>query len=102
MRIDIVVPCYNEEAALPESARRLLDLLGAMQASGQVAAGSRVLFVDDGSRDDTWRLIRTLAAADERVGGVRLSRNRGHQYRCGPAGRHPRHAGDDWPLPRGL
>ncbi len=79
MRIDIVVPCYNEEAALPESARRLLDLLSEMQAAGQVAPGSRVLFVDDGSGDGTWRLIRTLAAADDRVAGVRLSRNRGHQ-----------------------
>jgi glycosyltransferase involved in cell wall biosynthesis len=79
MRLDIVVPCYNEEAVLPDSARRLLEVLGAMAADGAIAADSRVLFVDDGSRDGTWRLIRTLAAADARVAGIRLSRNRGHQ-----------------------
>ncbi len=79
MRIDIVVPCYNEEAALPESARQLLQLLTAMQTSGHAAAGSRLLLVDDGSGDGTWRLICALAAADERVAGIRLSRNRGHQ-----------------------
>ncbi|MBM4195874.1 MAG: glycosyltransferase family 2 protein [Gammaproteobacteria bacterium] len=79
MRIDIVVPCYNEEAVLPDSARRLIDLLSSMTAAGQVAGGSRILFVDDGSCDDTWRLIRTLAAADPRVAGIRLSRNMGHQ-----------------------
>jgi glycosyltransferase involved in cell wall biosynthesis len=79
MKLDIVVPCYNEEAVLPDSARRLLDLLGRLAAEGRIDAGSRVLFVDDGSRDDTWRLVRTLAAADARVAGIRLSRNRGHQ-----------------------
>ena len=79
MRIDIVVPCYNEEQVLPGTARSLLDLLGSLTGAGTISAPSRVLFVDDGSTDGTWRLIRTLAAADPRVAGIKLSRNRGHQ-----------------------
>ena len=79
MQIDIVVPCYNEEPVLAATARSLLDLLGSLSAAGKISGSSRVLFVDDGSTDGTWRLIRTFAAADKRVSGIKLSRNRGHQ-----------------------
>jgi glycosyltransferase involved in cell wall biosynthesis len=79
MRIDLVVPCYNEEQVLPQTAQRLLELLSAMAAQGLAADGSRILFVDDGSRDATWGLIGSLAARDARVAGIKLSRNRGHQ-----------------------
>lgn len=79
MRIDIVVPCYNEEQVLPGTARSLLDLLGSLTGAGKISGSSRVVFVDDGSADATWRLIRTLAAADPRIAGIKLSRNRGHQ-----------------------
>ena len=78
-RVGIVVPCYNEEEVLPETARRLTELLQEMLAGGAVAAGSQVVFVDDGSSDRTWVLIEALAGADARVGGIKLSRNRGHQ-----------------------
>ena len=78
--LTVVVPCYNEEAVLPETSRRLGDLLARFEAEGRVAAGSHVCFVDDGSKDGTWLLIEGLAAAGpERFGGLRLSRNRGHQ-----------------------
>ena len=76
--LDVVVPCYNEEEVLPETARQLGALLDALLAAGSITAG-RVLFVDDGSRDATWALIEALNAADPRLGGVKLSRNRGHQ-----------------------
>ena len=78
-RLGIVVPCYNEEAVLPETARRLIQLLQQMLADGAAAAGSQVVFVDDGSSDRTWPMIEEMAANDARVGGIKLSRNRGHQ-----------------------
>jgi glycosyltransferase involved in cell wall biosynthesis len=78
-RMGIVVPCFNEEEVLPETARRLTALLEAMMTHGHVAAGSQVVFVDDGSRDRTWEMIEGLANSDTRVGGIKLSRNRGHQ-----------------------
>lgn len=78
-RLAIVVPCYNEEEVLPETNRRLTDLLTRMQATGHVSPDSSVHYVDDGSRDGTWPLIEQLAASDPRVHGIKLSRNRGHQ-----------------------
>ena len=78
-RLAIVVPCYNEEEVLPETARRLTALLQEMMASEAVTADSQVVFVDDGSRDRTWELIESLAGMEPRIGGIKLSRNRGHQ-----------------------
>lgn len=78
-RLDIVVPCYNEEEVLPETARRLVDLLERLIRADRIASASRILFVDDGSRDQTWPLIEKLSSADRRIGGIKLSRNRGHQ-----------------------
>ena len=75
----IVVPCYNEQEVLPETNRRLLDLLSRLREAGAIAPGSAVHYVDDGSRDATWAVIEQLAAADPRVHGIKLSRNRGHQ-----------------------
>lgn len=78
-RLAIVVPCYNEEEALPETNKRLLALLDRMQTNGVISADSAIHYIDDGSRDKTWPLIKTLAATDTRVHGIKLSRNRGHQ-----------------------
>jgi glycosyltransferase involved in cell wall biosynthesis len=75
----IVVPCFNEEAVLPETARRLAAKLDKLRDSGRISSGSRVLLVDDGSRDNTWVLISALHKHDARFDGLRLSRNRGHQ-----------------------
>jgi len=75
----LVVPCYNEEEVLPETSRRLKEKLTALTAEGKITDKSRVLFVDDGSRDKTWQMISALHEEDERFGGVKLSRNRGHQ-----------------------
>ena len=75
----IVVPCYNEEAVLPETARRLGEKLAALTAAGKIGAESRVLFVNDGSRDRTWALIEELHRDNPVFSGVNLTRNRGHQ-----------------------
>ena len=75
----IVVPCYNEEAVLPETARRLGEKLTSLTAAGKISAESRVLFVNDGSKDGTWSIISGLHQSDSRFSGVDLSRNRGHQ-----------------------
>ena len=75
----IVVPCYNEEEVLPITAplfrKKLLQLI----ADGKISDESRVLFVNDGSKDRTWELIRAMAEKEEHILGVCLSRNRGHQ-----------------------
>ena len=78
-KLYVVVPCYNEEAVLPETTRRLGEKLRAMIESGSISADSHVLFVDDGSRDRTWELIEQAHAQDELFTGAKLSRNRGHQ-----------------------
>ncbi len=75
----LVVPCYNEQEVLPETSRRLGEKLDALQAAGKIGTDSRVLLVDDGSRDTTWSIIESLSRRDERFGGVKLSRNKGHQ-----------------------
>jgi len=75
----IVVPCYNEEAVLPETARRLRAKLEDLIRRGAVSERSRVLFVNDGSRDGTWAVISGLHRECPLFSGVDLSRNRGHQ-----------------------
>ena len=75
----IVVPCYNEEEVLPETAKRLKAKLSALTAAGKISPESRVLFVNDGSRDKTWEEICALHRAEAVFSGVDLSRNRGHQ-----------------------
>ena len=75
----IVIPCYNEEVVLLQSAAVLLAKLRALCAAGRISADSRLLFVDDGSSDRTWELIESLCAENADVCALRLSRNRGHQ-----------------------
>lgn len=77
--VSIVVPCYNEVEVLPETNRRLLALLSKLAVSGVISDSSGLYYVDDGSGDGTWLLIESLAQADERVHGFKLSRNQGHQ-----------------------
>ena len=75
----IVVPCYNEEEVLPETARRLGDKLKSLMNAGKISPQSRVLFVNDGSRDRTWEVITRLHRENRLLCGADLSRNRGHQ-----------------------
>ena len=76
--LGLVLPCYNEDAVLPETARQLLALIDDLEADGSIAS-ARVYFVDDGSRDRTWEIIESLSRSDPRLSGIKLSRNKGHQ-----------------------
>lgn len=75
----IVCPCYNEEDMLPISAPKILDKLNALISAGRISDESRILFVNDGSRDKTWELISKLHESDRHFSGVNLSRNKGQQ-----------------------
>ena len=75
----IVIPCYNEQEVLPITAPMFLNKLHELEAAGLIAGESRILFVNDGSSDATWDIIRRLAAEDEHYIGISQSRNRGHQ-----------------------
>ena len=76
----IVVPCYKEQEVLPETSKRLREKLIALQKQGKISDRSRVMFVNDGSSDNTWPIIRELHEKEpEFFSGVNLSRNRGHQ-----------------------
>ncbi len=75
----IVVPCYNEQEVLPETVSRLRKKLDTLTASGAISNDSRIVFVNDGSKDRTWELITQFHNEDPHVQGIDLSRNRGHQ-----------------------
>ena len=75
----IVVPCYNEEEVLPTTSGMFLKKLQDLTAAGKIAENSRVLFVNDGSRDRTWDIITSLSQQDPHFQGIAQSRNRGHQ-----------------------
>jgi len=79
VKLNIVVPCYNEQEVFPETSRRLEALLERLCRAGKIDPDSQLTFVDDGSRDATWQLIEAEAARCRRVFGIKLSRNRGHQ-----------------------
>ncbi len=78
-RLIIVVPCYNEQEVLPITAPMFLAKIKELSAAGQITEDSRIMFVNDGSRDDTWGIIKRLAEEDEHYTGISQSRNRGHQ-----------------------
>ena len=75
----IIIPCYNEQEVLPITAPMFLEKLKALVAADKISADSRILFVNDGSRDDTWQIIQKLSREEPRFTGISLSRNRGHQ-----------------------
>ena len=75
----IVIPCYNEEEVLPVTGKLFLDKLNALIKSGKISEKSRIMFVNDGSKDRTWEIIKEFAQKDEHYIGICQSRNRGHQ-----------------------
>ncbi len=75
----IVIPCYNEEKVLPITAPLFLEQLKLMQAEELISSKSKIMFVNDGSKDRTWEIIKQLAAENEAYIGIAQSRNRGHQ-----------------------
>lgn len=78
-KLYIVVPCYNEEEVLPVTAPLFLSKLEEMRAEGMISPDSRIMYVDDGSEDQSWEIIRHFSEEDCRYIGIRQSRNRGHQ-----------------------
>lgn len=75
----IVIPCYNEQEVLPKTAPMFLDKLSQLISLDKISNDSRILFVNDGSSDETWEIINELSKADIHYKGISLSRNRGHQ-----------------------
>lgn len=75
----IVIPCYNEESVLPITSQLFLDKINQLIAAEKIADDSRVMFVNDGSKDSTWEIIKELAMKNEKFIGISQSRNRGHQ-----------------------
>lgn len=75
----IVIPCYNEQEVLPITSKMFLQKINDLSAAGKISPASRILFVDDGSKDTTWQIICDLAKSDPHYLGIRQSRNRGHQ-----------------------
>ena len=78
-KLYMVIPCYNEQEVLPETSKRLKEKLSTLVEAGKIDPESRIIFVNDGSKDRTWEIIRRLHEEDPVFGGVNLSRNRGHQ-----------------------
>ncbi len=79
MKLYLVIPCYNEEAVLPETSKRLKEKYDSLITAGKISPDSRIVFVNDGSKDKTWDLIEGLHKSDPVFRGICLSRNKGHQ-----------------------
>ena len=78
-KLYMVIPCYNEEEVLPETSKRLREKINSLIEKGKIDKESRIVFVNDGSKDKTWELIKTLHEEDPVFSGINLTRNRGHQ-----------------------
>ena len=78
-KLYLVIPCYNEEEVLHETEKRLTEKLNRMIDSNLISEESRIVFVDDGSRDKTWEIIKSMHMSNKLVNGIKSSRNRGHQ-----------------------
>jgi len=78
-KLIMVIPCYNEQEVLPETAKRMVEKYDSLMERQLIARDSRILFVDDGSKDETWPMIEELVEANAIFSGLKLSRNRGHQ-----------------------
>lgn len=79
VKLYVVVPCYNEEPVLMETSRQMKELFGKMESDGLIDSDSRIVFVDDGSKDKTWDIIDALTKSDKLFAGIKLAHNAGHQ-----------------------
>ena len=75
----VAIPCYNEEEVLPETSKRIKEKIKGLIDNKVINKKSRVLFIDDGSKDNTWNMIKELCESDEIFSGIKLAHNRGHQ-----------------------
>lgn len=78
-RLAIIVPCYNESQVLPKTSKLFLKQLTKLIRKQVISEDSKIIFIDDGSADDTWKIIQQLSKDDDHFAGIRQSRNRGHQ-----------------------
>lgn len=78
-KLIIVIPCYNEQEVLPITSKMFLNKINSLVSAGKISDESRIMFVNDGSKDDTWNIICSLAKSDKHFIGISQSRNRGHQ-----------------------
>ena len=78
-KLYMVIPCYNEEEVFPETSKRLREKINSLIEKGKIDKESRIVFVNDGSKDKTWEIIKTLHEEDSVFSGINLTRNRGHQ-----------------------
>ena len=78
-KLYLAIPCYNEEEVLRDSAGKLLDKYDSLMKQGKITGDSKIVFIDDGSKDRTWEIIKELHGEDPVFQGIKLSRNRGHQ-----------------------
>ena len=78
-KLIIVIPCYNEEQVLPVTAPLFLEKIEGLIDAGKIAEDSKIMFVNDGSKDNTWKIIKDLSKQNATYTGICLSRNRGHQ-----------------------
>ena len=79
VKLYVVVPCYNEEPVLDETSRQMKELFTKMESEGLISPDSRIVFVDDGSKDKTWDIIDGLTKSDKVFAGIKLAHNAGHQ-----------------------
>lgn len=79
MKLFVVVPCYNEQEVLPETLKRMTALFDELILGDKISNESRIVFVDDGSRDNTWKLISTYCKNEKYINGIKLAKNAGHQ-----------------------
>lgn len=79
-KLYLVIPCYNEEEVLGETAKRLKEKMNTLIRNGRISPESRIVFVNDGSKDGTWAMVEQLHASDHLFAGIHLARNRGHQH----------------------
>lgn len=77
--LHMIIPCYNEEAVLNQTAQILSTKIKNLIEQKKISADSKIIFIDDGSKDKTWNIIENLNASDKIFSGIKLSRNRGHQ-----------------------
>ena len=75
----LAIPCYNEQEVLPETSKQLKEKMNSLINSGKISDKSRIVFINDGSADNTWQIISELHSSDKIFQGIKLSRNKGHQ-----------------------
>ena len=78
-KLVLVIPCYNEEKVLPITAPMFLEEIKDLISKGKITKDSKIMFVNDGSKDETWNIIKRLSEQDDHFIGICQSRNRGHQ-----------------------